>query len=367
MSVDVIVAAAASEAAWLTSRNNAFLATISEVNNKITNVSVNPANSNCFYLWQNIPQLRGVTCAVEASCICNTSGGNGCSPDICFLCCNITVPAGSTIARFMVWGAGAGSGGGNCCSFAPSGATGAFSSVIMPVTPGEVYCMYVGNSSTNCQYCCGCSNYIAAGAHDGMRSYIVGPGLCNFCADGGEANLWEGMKARACSAGKLDFINANCCKFVDIRNISSAEIPSYGGCICYGSTVCTGSGLRGGPYNCVNTQGSYTKRGYGCTTRGAVVWSIPSLYTGHVFDTNSYGFGLFTPTYSPVQTPQCYSYTNYSYTSDCYACAWGGSWCSGSQCSPGTGGFWTSVFGGTTAIYGDRGRGGRACIQFLSL
>ena len=357
MSIDVLSAAAAQEAQWLTSTNSNYVANISSIDNKITTVSIGSCNAHCWNLWQNIPQLRNVSCAVQASCICNTSGGGN-----CWLPCTVTVPANATIARFMIWGAGAGSGGGNCCSFAPTGANGAFASVIMPVTPGEVYCLMVGQSNTNCQYCCGCSTYIQNGCFDGTKTYITGPGLCNFCADGAEASLWESMKARACAVNCTAYVSAACCKYYDLRNTTDS---CCGGCICFGSTVCMfGYGL--GPYNCVNHQGSYTRKGYGCTTRNSIVWTIPSIYNGHIADGNAYGAGVWVPTYSPIQMTNCYDVSYYTYTSTCNACNTGQMWCS-SLCVPGLGGQYTTTFGGCTAIYGDRGRGGKACIQFLNL
>lgn len=357
MSVDVLTAAALQEAQWLASNNNAYVANISAVNNKLTTLSINSCNAHCTNLWQNIPQLRDVTSAVDISCICNTNGGIN-----CWINCNVTVPAGATHARFMIWGAGAGSGGGNCCSFAPGGANGAFASVIMPVTPGEVYCTYIGQSANCCQYCCGCNSWVNGGYYDGSRSYIVGPGLCNFCADGGEANLWESMKARACAVNCNTYITSACCKYYDLRNTNDS---CCGGCICFNSTVCM-FGYSLGPFNCVNHQGSFTRKAYGCTTRDSVVWTIPSIYVGHVADSSAYGAGLTFPTYSPVQTNRCYDYSYYPYTSTCNSCNTGLMWCS-NLCVPGMGGQYTSVFGGCTAIYGDRGRGGKGCIQFLNL
>jgi hypothetical protein len=357
MAIDVLAAAAAQEAAWLTCNNSNYLTNISNINNQITNVTIAPANAQCWNLWQNIPQLRDVSCAVQASCICNVNGGVN-----CWLPCTITVPAGATVGRFMIWGAGAGSGGGNCCTFAPGGATGAFASVVMPVTAGETYCLMVGQSANCCQYCCGCATWVQNGYFDGTRTYITGPGLCNFCADGGEANLWESMKARACAVNCTAYINAGCCKYYDLRNTTDS---CCGGCICYNSTVCM-FGYALGPYNCVNHQGSYTKKAYGCTTRNSIVWTIPSIYTGHVADSNAYGAGLQVPTYSPMQQAACYDYTYYTYTSTCNACNTGLMWCS-NICVPGQGGQYTTTFGGCTAIYGARGRGGKACIQFLNL
>ena len=360
MSIDVLSAAATRESAWLATQTTNYtdLANAAASPASVSNLTLNPCIAHCYSLWQNIPQLKDVTSAVNVSCICDVSGGYG-----TYVTCTVTVPAGATLARFMIWGAGAGSGGGNCCSFAPSGANGAFASVIMPVVPGEQYVAYAGGSAANCQYCCGCCIYINNSCFEGTKSYVTGPGLCNFCAEGGNASLWESMKARACSAGCQTYIDSGCCKFYDIRNGASI---ACGGCICAQSTVCM-FGYSLGPYNCVNHQGSYTRLGYGCTTRGYVVWTIPSIYNGFVADSNNYGAGLMLPTYSPIQTPACFSYTTYDYTSpSCLACGMGINWCT-SYCVPGAGGFWSHNMGGTTAYYGDRGRGGKVCIQFLNM
>lgn len=119
------------------------------------------------------------------------SGFSVCDTSTCFnqgVCCLWTVPGGASFIRFQLWGAGAPSSGAQCCAIAPSGGTGAYASVIIPAVAG-------------CQYtiCAGCAWWPGApsvsstisniGQFSGCASFVQGFGLCNFCAEGGEASL----------------------------------------------------------------------------------------------------------------------------------------------------------------------------------
>ena len=94
------------------------------------------------------------------------------------VCCLWTVPAGVTVARFEIWGAGGGSGSGCCCSISPFGATGAYAVTCIPVVAGCQYTLCAG-----CAFCC-FPCFSTSGCH-GCASYVTGAGLCNFCAMGG--------------------------------------------------------------------------------------------------------------------------------------------------------------------------------------
>ena len=137
-------------------------------------------------LWCAIPK----TAASGASwtggvTVCDTSGYYRCGAS-----CTWTVPSGVTCARFQIWGAGGASGIGCCCGYGIAGGTGAYASVIIPVTAGQSYTLCAG-----CAYCC--FPGFNAQVNPGCQSYVQGAGLTNFCAMGGEGCLFK----RGCSHG----------------------------------------------------------------------------------------------------------------------------------------------------------------------
>ena len=80
-----------------------------------------------------------------------TNGFKVCDDTGYFRCgrsCSWTVPGGTTCVRFQLWGSGGGSTESRCCMWSPTGDTGAYLSVIMPVTAGSTYQMCGG-----CAYC----------------------------------------------------------------------------------------------------------------------------------------------------------------------------------------------------------------------
>ena len=138
-------------------------------------------------LWCAIPK----TAASGASWtngfkVCETSGYYRCGSS-----CTWTVPSGVTCARFQIWGAGGASGMACCCGYGIAGGTGAYASVIMPVSAGNSYTLCAG-----CAYCCWPS--WNAQVNPGCASYVQGSGLTNFCAMGGEGCLFK----RGCSHGE---------------------------------------------------------------------------------------------------------------------------------------------------------------------
>ncbi len=76
--------------------------------------------------------------------VCDTSGYYRCGSS-----CTWTVPGGTTCVRFQIWGSGGGTSESRCCMHTMPGDTGAYASVIMPVTSGSSYTMCGG-----CAYCC---------------------------------------------------------------------------------------------------------------------------------------------------------------------------------------------------------------------
>ena len=130
------------------------------------------------HMWCKIPQNPATGSWTSGFKVCETSNYKRCNAS-----CTWTVPAGTTCARFQVWGAGGGSGTSCCCGGSPNGGSGAYASIIMPVTAGQAYTLCAG-----CAYCCYTER--SQMTADGCPSYVTGQGLTNFCADGGESNIY---------------------------------------------------------------------------------------------------------------------------------------------------------------------------------
>jgi hypothetical protein len=115
-------------------------------------------------------------------------------------CCAFTVPTGVTQMFIEIWGGGGGGGGGAwcwCCGFGTGGGGGAYAKkYLSSVSAGSSYTICVGaggqggipGSSSAC--CCG---------QKGVTTYVTGPGLTNFCAEGGYGG--ESRCAETCRSG----------------------------------------------------------------------------------------------------------------------------------------------------------------------
>lgn len=88
------------------------------------------------------------------------------------------VPTDVETAKMTLWGAGGGGAGARDCQQGVPGGSGAFAQKTLTVTPGDCYELCVGNGSRCQEQCCdrGCR---------GCCSFITGPGLTNFIAEGG--------------------------------------------------------------------------------------------------------------------------------------------------------------------------------------
>lgn len=261
----------------------------------------------------------------------------------CGATCSWTVPAGVTQAQFQLWGAGAGSGMGCCCGGSNFGSTGAFATVIIPVTAGSVYTLCAG-----CSYCC----YVDRtqnSDYENCPSYVTGTGLTNFCAKGGFRSLYRQMTILQGGSPQ--------CRYQAPGNTSS------GPCICNSSTdycfsnSCASCGLI--PYTPDVAQ-TY----YGTTTSGAKVLGLPSIHSEACFDTNHYGYFRSPPMIGPCHTVQTGSQCCFAWSSgSCGGCLCNGS--CGTFPYPGMGGFGTHFMGGTTSGFtGDAGRGGMVRVTW---
>jgi hypothetical protein len=280
-----------------------------------------------------IPELTGATGGFKVCRSANSTFFNYGA------CCQWTVPAGASSVRFQIWGAGGNSGAGCCCGGSPFGATGAYASVIMPVTPGDVYTLCAG-----CSSCCRPDSFTNADPRwPGCPSFVTGNGLSNFCANGGPGKLGNWMAA----LGRL-----NTCRLQNLGwNYCGGYFCNNGSDYCGPGCFCTL-----GPIDHVPAS-SY----FGTTTNPnspGIVYGIRGMWPCVCL----YNYGGITNTHPPVygfSTLSCCSYYN---NSTC--CGRQRAACSGFLQVPSAGGSPTIVTSGSNSVIGDYGRGGMVCVTF---
>ena len=318
----------------------------------IANIALGPtyignAGPNQANIWCLIPTLPATGAAWTTGLkVCRCAGSSNWNYGSC---CAWTVPAGVTCARFQLWGAGAGSGYGCCCAFTPFGGTGAYASVIMPVTAGNTYTLCAG-----CAHCCSIQpGFGVVNGYPGCPSYVTGTGLSNFCAEGGESSLGCQLLTR-CICG----IVSGYCMFL-------------GGCVCNNNSVCWHDSIQGGGQGGVGAPSgccfdnmfpmmSSCRTYYGSATTGTI-YGIRGSYGSIALNCN----GTIR-----VQHPPIYGFAS----SSCCCCIittnYGGGCCFGAAAGymqiPGAGGFANFKCGGNTSgSYGDRGKSGMVCVSYL--
>ena len=301
----------------------------------------------CCCYWPYVPSLGGVSGSI---CVCNADGTSGNS-------CTWTVPAGVTMARFQIWGAGTPSAGSACCGGSKFGGTGAYASVMMPVTEGCQYVICAGGTTSACSY----YDYsVDISTFAGCSSYVTGYGLCNFCAEGGEPSTICMMRTMDVS-GCLQSWNS--CMFVDPPHVTMSCLGYCGHFImCNGSTICQGSGYAGSV-----DQATYVpmirscKTYYGNTHSSFCdscwsyrVYGMPGMFGCMRFNLNNYMCAWQPPVFGFLAGCQ-WSTT----TGTC-----GGSLCNAALTSiPSAGGWATHAMGGNF-ICGGPGRAGMVCVQY---
>jgi hypothetical protein len=325
----------------------------------------------CTGTWTNIPTLPGgTTCTAGTNPATSAEylGFKVCSTNLygSTPVCTWTVPAGTSIARFQIWGAGGRSGSGCCCGGSTWGQNGAYASIIIPVTPG---CQYTLTAA------CGCAIPVCWGQNYGGRSdasSVTGYGLCNFCAmSGTDANHWCFM---AYDQGVTQRFSG-CCRW------STGDCFAAGGCICNGqSDYCHSSCSTCG---CINRSCSNTTKFYGCSTLpyvgsaeklyGSQVAGIVGLNGGMCFNTSHYGCAIAAPIYGFHCTSSGGETVTFNNGQTC-----GGLFCNHAANNfrrhPGAGGTVTIMMGGCTltcdpsgcitACGGDIGRNGMVCVTY---
>lgn len=279
--------------------------------------------------WSCIPDLENASGGFK---VCDTSSYKRCNSS-----CTWTVPEGVTRARFQIWGAGGGSGAGHCCGGSPFGASGAYASVIIPVTEGCVYCLCAG-----CAYCCYPSRR-AEGRMPGCPSWVAGFGLCNFCANGGPGRIGTWMAA---------YGRPNTCRLAYVTCNSS------GPCLCCrGSHYCFANSCATCGIIPFVPGATY----FGTTTSAdspSLVYGVRGMFPFICFDTNHYGV-QYHPPIPGVLT-------------NCCGFSWSSGTCCGKNCQaccgylqvPGAGGWATIGMGGSYGTCGDAGRMGMVCVTY---
>lgn len=257
--------------------------------------------------------------------------------------CTWTVPSGVSKVQFQLWGPGASTMNGMCCGGSPFGANGAYATVVIDATPGDVYSLCAG-----CAACC--YGYCSQGyAVCGGPSYVTGPGLTNLCAMSGFSRISCGQK----------YLHSN---YTQCRWRGEGSDSGSGACICAGGTwycfdnSCASCGVI--PF-VADEENTY----YGSATSGTV-YGLPAVFGGGCYDRNHYGYMTSPPVISPCHTVQTGSCCCIGYSSGCCC---GGCRCraeEGFRCYPGAGGTYTHMMGGALYWSGDYGRGGMVRVTW---
>ena len=286
--------------------------------------------------WEKIYDPGGWTSGFK---VCDDTGYWRCGRN-----CTWTVPSGVTKARFQLWGAGGGANHpGRCCGYTLFGSTGAYLSVIIPVTSGNSYSICSG-----CAYCCWAESWSGAQRLRGCPSYVTGPGLCYLCAEGGDGGhgMYHGMrlgKQNPCYAPCLNNPGAN----MDFRTCY------------YGSSMCRNSGQTGGFFDYVAGAGYYGTTAVSNPTAENIIYGIRGIWNKWCIHDNTYGCFHAAPVYGFETSSMCIQ----DFTSN--TCC-GGGWRAqnGYLQIPGAGGWMSHAMGGCVSFCGDQGRFGMVCVQY---
>ncbi len=279
-------------------------------------------------LWSCIPTGSGWTAGFK---VCNTTASFNYGR-----CCQWTVPAGVTCARFQLWGAGGGSGVGRCCGGSPFGSSGAYASVSIPVQAGWTYTLCAGCAF--CCYPCGC----AQSRLPGCPTWVTGCGLNNVCANGGQGRLSIWMQA---------FGKPVPCRLSGLLGVNG------------GASICCGGSYFCGPAGCSMCGeipyvpgASY----FGSTTNNSPVYGIRGMWPRACWDTGYCGYYIHPPIYGFESTSQCC----WCWTSSSTCCGRVFSACCAYLQIPGAGGAPSMSKTTNYGLCGDMGRMGMVCVCY---
>lgn len=298
-------------------------------------------------LWSKVPSLNSVT---GGTLVCDQSGNFRCGS-----CCLWTVPSDAKFIRFQIWGAGAGSHPTMCCGMSFPGASGAYASVIIPAVPGCQYTLCSGCALCCYQYCTGPS-YTTG---DGCQSYVTGYGLNNFCADGGDANVFN-MLSRARNG-----INTNICVLLSAQALNSicSRGVYYGYCMCSTGFFCFGSTCSNSAWNSPYTTSCKTYYGNvtNATNNCHFVIGMPGVFP--CFCASGSYYNVYAAT-APVFGCCCYFVCYYS--PDYPRCGGPSPMAQGLASGFGSGAQGASTSAGTLTYCGGIGVMGAVCVQYTT-
>tara|TARA_Y100000739_G_scaffold229506_1_gene244463 strand:- start:151 stop:1242 length:1092 start_codon:yes stop_codon:yes gene_type:complete len=264
--------------------------------------------------------------------------------------CTWTVPSGATKARFQLWGAG---GGANhpsrCCGITPFGATGAYLSVIIPVTSGQSYTLCAG-----CAYCC--YGYPQSGSprNAGCPSYVQGPGLCYVCAQGGSGSLGIFMGARY---GYCYNCAPPCLNGSDMNYFSCHE----------GGTWCRNSGCTGGFWDYVSDANYFGTTNIATPTGENVIYGLRGMFQKWCVHSNNYGCFWHPPVkgYETNTSGSNNPNQKQSFDNGTTCCGKGfDAWTGDRLRLHGAGGYMSVAMGGCQDHCGSSGKYGMVCVQW---
>jgi hypothetical protein len=272
--------------------------------------------------------------------VCDTSGYYRCGAN-----CNWTVPTGVTRARFQSWGPGAGTGSNCCCGGAPFGANGAYTTVEIDVTPGEIFCLCAG-----CAYCC-FAYQTSHGGCGGNTCICSNAGLCWTTCSADTNGCFCKWNCIFQQAGQAELGTSGC----------NMQVPSGDSCglnACSGWNFCWDTNADDG---CVDFAYDHLRTWAipDLTSRNGVAYGIPSMFPF-----------MCTPNGSMEQARSCpapvFGFPELSCVfiwngNSCFGCNYTG--CNNRQ-GPGGGGAASSVFGGCNSCGGDSGRMGMICVSY---
>ena len=304
--------------------------------------------------WATIPQLTTATCGFK---VCDTSGLFRCGA-----CCLWTVPAGVTRAQFQIWGPGGGTSMACCCGGSPFGPSGAYASVIMNVSAGQQFTLCAGCAV--CAYACAIMCPGWGCPLRGNASFVSGPNINMFCAEGGNPFVKDWMidVGHACSG-------------------SYCWVPTSSNCgpdACYGYQFCFDQCNDGGCtyYAYANNVKFYANvtgaTGYGINGMWPIVSISKSCWCfGNCYESNNYT--VAAPIFGFLDESQCIEI--YNICCCYYRTGNSRSWLSGGgrMGIPGQGGYAGQVYAGLSPCCcdsktcgspgGDAGRMGMVCVR----
>ena len=264
--------------------------------------------------------------------------------------CTWTVPSGTTKARFQLWGAG---GGANhpsrCCGITPFGATGAYLSVIIPVTAGQSYTLCSG-----CAYCC--YGYAQSGSprNAGCPSYVQGPGLCYLCAAGGSGSLSIFVGARY---GYCYNCAPPCLNGSDMNYFVCND----------GGSWCRNSGCTGGFWDYVSDANYYGTTNIAAPTSENVIYGLRGMFQKWCVHSNNYGCFWHPPVkgYETNSSGSQNPCDKQSFDNGTTCCGKGfDAWTGDRLRLHSAGGYMSVAMGGCTDHCGSAGKYGMVCVQW---